>query len=112
MYRQMTQFATPGSDILKIFLSESIDNNSNRDRIYLFKKKMIGKRLNKIMSRCQLNWHIIDCVKELLANLTNTIQEENINSLIDKINKEYVPKFLKKKVLAKLRRYFKEQKLT
>src|SRR5436190_516739 len=62
MYRQMTQFATPGSDILKIFLSESIDNNSNRDRIYLFKKKMIGKRLNKIMSRCQLNWHIIDCV--------------------------------------------------
>ena len=104
MYRQMTQFATPGSDILKIFLSESIDNNSNRDRIYLFKKKMIGKRLNKIMSRCQLNWHIIDCVEELSTNfLTNTVQEENINTLIDEINKEYVPKFSKKKSISEIK---------
>jgi hypothetical protein len=99
MYRQKTESAaTPGNDILKIFLSESIDNN-NKDRIYLFKKKMVGKRLNKIIAQCQLNWHIIDCVEELSTNfLTNTVQEENINTLIDEINKEYIPKFSKKKI--------------
>src|SRR5207237_221874 len=49
---------------------------------------MVSKRLNKIIDQCQLNWHIIDCVEELSTNfLTNTVQEENINTLIDKINK-------------------------
>ena len=97
LYRQKTQPATPGNDILKIFLSESIDN-SNKDRTYLCKKKMVGKRLNKIIDQCQLNWQIIDCMEELSTNfLTNTVQEENLNTLIDEINKEYVPLFLKKK---------------
>ena len=101
IYRQ--EFATPGSDILKIFLSESIDNN-NKDRIYLFKKKMVGKRLNKIMAQCQLNWHIIDCVEELSTNfLTNTVQEENINTLIDEINKEYISKFSKKRGISEIK---------
>ena len=105
IYRQKMQPATPGNDILKIFLSESIDNNNNKDRTYLCKKKMVGKRLNKIIDQCQLNWHIIDCVEELSTNfLTNTVQEENLNTLIDEINKEYVPLFSKKKVLGKLRR--------
>jgi hypothetical protein len=96
IYREKTQSATPQNDILKIFLSESSDN-SNKDRAYLFKKKMVGKRLNKIISKCQLNWHIIDCVEELTVNfLTNTVQEENLNILINEINKEYTPKFSEK----------------
>ncbi|MGF7230368.1 hypothetical protein, partial [Arachidicoccus sp.] len=101
IYRQKMQPATPGNDILKIFLSESIDNNNNKDRTYLCKKKMVGKRLNKIIDQCQLNWHIIDCVEELSTNfLTNTVQEENLNTLIDEINKEYVPLFSKKKSIG------------
>ena len=36
-------------------------------------------------------------MKELTVNfLTNTIQEENLNTLINEINKEYIPKFLKR----------------
>jgi len=62
---------------------------------------MVGKRLNKIIDQCQLNWHIIDCVEELSTNfLTNTVQEENLNTLIDEINKEYVPLFSKKKSIG------------
>ena len=100
IYRQNTQPAAPRNDILKIFLSESTDN-SNKDRTYLCKKKMVGKRLNKIIDQCQLNWHIIDCVEELSTNfLTNTVQEENLNTLIDEINKEYVPLFSKKKSIG------------
>ena len=103
IYRQKTQFATPANDILRIFLSESIDN-SNKDRVYLFKKKMVGKRLNKIIAQCQLNWHIIDCVEELSTNfLTNTVQEENLNTLIDEINKEYIPKFAQRKGISEIK---------
>ena len=95
IYREKTLSAIPQNDIMKLFLSESSDNN--KDRAYLFKKKMVGKRLNKIISKCQLNWHIIDCVEELTVNfLTNTVQEENLNILINEINKEYTPKFLEK----------------
>ena len=58
---------------------------------------MVGKRLNKIVARCQLNWRIVDCVEELTVNfLTNTVQEENLKMLINEINKEYAPKFLKR----------------
>src|SRR5438045_2281630 len=58
---------------------------------------MVGKRLNKMITQCQLNWRVIDCVEEFSVNfLTNTVQEENINILIDEINKEYRPKFLQK----------------
>ena len=58
---------------------------------------MVGKRLNKIIDQCQLNWQIIDCVEELSTNfLTNTVQEENLNTLIEDINKEYIPEFSKK----------------
>ena len=53
IYRQKAQSATPGNDILSIFLSESIDNN-NKDKIYLFKKKMVGKRLNKLIGKIDL----------------------------------------------------------
>ena len=56
---------------------------------------MVEKRLNKIINQCQLNWCIIDCVENLSVNfLTNTVQEENINILINEINTEYTPKFL------------------
>lgn len=96
LYRKETQSATSGNVILNAFLSESLDS-SNKDRIYLFKKKMVGKRLNKMITQCQLNWRIIDCVEEFSVNfLTNTVQEENINILIDEINKLYRPKFLQK----------------
>jgi hypothetical protein len=38
---------------------------------------MVGKRLNRLMEKCHLNWSIIHCVEELTANfLTNTVQEE------------------------------------
>ena len=93
MYRQYT--AGGNSDIISTFLSESQDN---KDKAYLFKKKMVGRRLNKLIARCQLNWQIIDCVEELSVNfLTNTVQEEHIDTLIEEINKEYAPKFLKKR---------------
>jgi hypothetical protein len=76
------------------FFSASQDN---KDRKYLFKKKMVGKRLNKIIARCQLNWKIIDCVEELSVNfLTNTVQEENLNILVSETNKQYAPKFSKR----------------
>ena len=40
-------------------------------------------------------------MEELSTNfLTNTVQEENLNTLIDEINKEYVPLFLKKKSIG------------
>ena len=40
----------------------------------------------------------IDCVEEFSVNfLTNIIQEENLNNLIEEINKVYTPKFLTKK---------------
>src|ERR1041384_4970246 len=59
---------------------------------------MVGRRLNKLIARCQLNWQIIDCVEELSVNfLTNTVQEEHIDTLIEEINKEYAPKFLTKR---------------
>ena len=90
LYRQHTTGRS--SDIISTFLSESQDN---KDKAYLFKKKMVGKRLNKLIARCQLNWQIIDCVEELSVNfLTNAIQEESIDTLINEINKEYAPKFL------------------
>ena len=38
LYRKETQFATSGSEILNVFLSESLDSSSVKDRIYLFKK--------------------------------------------------------------------------
>lgn len=84
------------SDIIKTFFSENPDN---KDRVYLSKKKMVGKRLNKIIAQCQLNWNVIDCVEELSVNfLTNVVQEENLNVLIDEINQEYTPKFSKRGV--------------
>ena len=44
-----------------------------------------------------MNWQIINCVEELLTNfLTNTVQEENLNIFINKINKKYASKFLTK----------------
>jgi hypothetical protein len=93
MYRQYTTGGN--SDIISTFLSESQDN---KDKAYLFKKKMVGRRLNKLIARCQLNWQIIDCVEELSVNfLTNTVQEEHIDTLIEEINKEYAPKFLTKR---------------
>jgi hypothetical protein len=88
------------------FFSESQDN---RDKAYLIKKKMVGKRLNKLIEQCQLNWQIIDCVEELTTNfLTNTVQEENLNILIDEINKEYILKFSKKKSASGLNEYIPE----
>jgi hypothetical protein len=93
MYRQ--HITNESSHIISTFFSESQDN---RDRAYLIKKKMVGKRLNKIITKCQLNWQIIDCVEELSVNfLTNTVQEESLNILINEINEEYAPKFLTKR---------------
>ena len=64
---------------------------------------MVGKRINKMITQCQLNWRIIDCVEEFSVNfLTNTVQEENINVLIDEINKEYTPKFLQTNSIIEL----------
>ena len=92
MYRKCD--TSTSSDIILTFFSESQDN---KDKAYLFKKKMIGKQLNKIIAWCQLNWQIINCVEELLTNfLTNTVQEENLNVFINEINKKYTPKFLTK----------------
>lgn len=79
------------SDIISTFFPENPDN---KDRVYILKKKMVGKRLNKIIAQCQLDWRVIDCVEELSVNfLTNTVQEENLNMLINEINREYTPKF-------------------
>jgi hypothetical protein len=89
IYRRVT--AGGSSDIISTFFSESQDN---REKAYLFKKKMVGKRLNKLIARCQLNWQIIDCVEDLSVNfLTNTVQEGNLEILINEVNNEYVPKF-------------------
>jgi hypothetical protein len=83
------------TNIFKSFLSD--ESNNDKDKAYLCKKKMVGKRLNKMMEQCQLNWSIIDCVEELTANfLMNTVQEETFNTLIQEINKDYTPKLKKK----------------
>jgi hypothetical protein len=106
MYRQHTTGGS--SDIISTFLSESQDN---KDKAYLFKKKMVGKRLNKLIARCQLNWQIIDCVEELSVNfLTNAIQEESIDTLINEINKEYAPKFLTRSRNNEVRKLFEKAK--
>lgn len=107
MYRQHTTGGS--SDIISTFLSESQDN---KDKAYLFKKKMVGKRLNKLIARCQLNWQIIDCVEELSVNfLTNAIQEESIDTLINEINKEYAPEFLTRRSRNnEVRKFFEEAK--
>jgi hypothetical protein len=96
VFREKTQNSTSKrmtSEILKSFFSQ--DDNNDKDRAYLNKKKMVGKRLNKLMLQCQLNWSIIDCVEELSVNfLTNTVQEENFNTFIEEINKDYSPQYL------------------
>jgi hypothetical protein len=81
------------SEILKTFYHPA-ESQDNKDKIYLSKKKMVGKRLNKIMSTCRLNWKVVDCVEELSVNfLTNTVQEENFDTLLTEISKEYRPAF-------------------
>lgn len=81
--------------VYKTFISDDQDNN--KDRAYLCKKKMVGRRLNKIMDQCQLNWSIIDCVEEITANfLTNVVQEETFINLVQEINKNYTPKLKKR----------------
>jgi len=97
MYKEKAQLSASSrrNSIFKIFISDEQDNN--KDRVYLCKKKMVGRRLNKIMDQCQLNWSIIDCVEEITANfLTNIVQEETFNTLIQEIKKNYIPKFRKK----------------
>ena len=97
IYKEKTQVSASSrrNSIFKIFISDDQDNN--KDRVYLCKKKMVGRRLNKIMDQCQLNWSIIDCVEEITANfLTNIVQEETFNTLIQEIKKNYIPKFRKK----------------
>jgi hypothetical protein len=55
---------------------------------------MVGKRINKLMTQCQLSWNMLDCVEEVTINfLTNTVQEENFGRLVTEINKEYRPKY-------------------
>jgi hypothetical protein len=93
IYREASNGRVMTSDILKLFLSDDHDYN-NKDRIYLCKKKMVGKRINKLMSQCQLSWNMLDCVEEVTINfLTNTVQEENFGRLVTEINKEYRPKY-------------------
>ena len=97
MYKEKMRVTTNSraTNIFKVFLFDELDND--KDKAYLCKKKMIGKRLNRMMEQCQLNWSIIDCVEELTANfLTNTVQEETFNTLIQEINKNYTPKLKKK----------------
>ena len=49
-----------------------------------------------MITQCELTWKIIDCVEEFSINfLTNVIQEENFNLLIEEINKIYTPWFPK-----------------
>ena len=51
-----------------------------------------------IIPQYSLYVYSIDCVEEFSVNfLTNIIQEENLNNLIEEINKVYTPKFLTKK---------------
>jgi hypothetical protein len=92
-----TTTSSRATNIFKVFLSDESDND--KEKAYLCKKKMVGKRLNRLMEKCHLNWSIIDCVEELTANfLTNTVQEETFNILIQEVTKDYTPKYKKKQI--------------
>ena len=71
-------------------------NINNLAELYTFKIRTITNV--QLIIQYSLYVYSIDCVEEFSVNfLTNIIQKENLNSLIEEINKVYTPKFLTKK---------------